>query len=119
PKTAHYHYSLITPPASPPLIVDVETHRTQQYQALDDLLVVDPDAEDRHAVVHHAHDQRADHRAGHPSDAAIGRGAADETGGDDVEFKAGSGFRCCGVEPRGEHKAGQRRQRTHIDEGEE
>ena len=78
-----------------------------------------PDAEDRHAIVHHPHDQRADHRAGHPPDAAIGRGAADEAGGDDVKLEAGPGFRRCGVEPRGEHEASERGQHAHVDKGEE
>src|SRR6478672_2990035 len=69
----------------PPLIIHVDAHRTQQHQALDDLLIVDADAEDGHAVVHHAHDHGADHGAADTPDAAIGRGAADEAGGDDVE----------------------------------
>ena len=76
------------PRASAPLVVHVEAYRTQQHQALDHLLVIDPDAEDRHAVVHHPHDQRADYCSRHPADAAVGRGAADEAGGDDVEFEA-------------------------------
>ena len=51
--------------ASASLVVNVKTHCTQQHQTLDNLLVVDPDAEDRHAIVHHANDQCADHRSGH------------------------------------------------------
>ena len=42
---------------SAPLVVDVDEHGAEQHQALDHLLVVDADAEDRHAVVHHAHDE--------------------------------------------------------------
>src|SRR5258708_28758122 len=37
------------------LVVDVDEHRGEQHQALNDLLIVDADAEDGHAVVHHAH----------------------------------------------------------------
>ena len=105
--------------ASTSLVVDVKTHRTQQHQALDNLLVVDPDAEDRHAIVHHAHDQRADHRAGDPPDTAIGRGSANKASRNDVELEAGPGLRRCGVEPRREHETSERGQHAHIDEGEE
>ena len=40
--------------------------------------LVDADAEDRHAVVDHAHDHGADHGAADPSHPAIGRSAADK-----------------------------------------
>src|SRR6266849_1164418 len=94
--------------ASASLVVDIKTYCAEQHQPLDHLLVVDADAEDRHAVIHHAHDQGADHSAGHPADDAIGRGTANEAGGDDVELEAGPGFRCCGVEPRGEPETSER-----------
>ena len=83
-------------------------HGGQQHQALDDLLVVDADAHDGHAVVHHAHDEGADHRTVHLAHAARGRGAADEAGGDDVEFKALSGFRLGRIQARGINEAGKR-----------
>src|SRR4051812_1051293 len=38
----------------PPLVIHVDAHRAEQHQALDPLLIVDADAEDGHAVVHHA-----------------------------------------------------------------
>src|SRR4051812_1576412 len=87
---------------SPPLVIHVDAHRSEQHQALDDLLVVDADAEDRHAVVHHAHNHGADPGAADAPDAAIGRGAADEAGGDDIELEAKAGFRGRGVQPRRE-----------------
>src|ERR1700731_1147500 len=37
--------------ASASLVVDIQTHRAKQHQSLDHLLVVDADAEDRHAVI--------------------------------------------------------------------
>ena len=46
--------------------------------------------------------------------AARGGSAADEASRDDVEFEAGPGFRCCGVEPCGEHEAGERSQRSGL-----
>jgi len=52
------------------LVVDVEDNGSEQHEALDDLLVVDADTEDRHAVVHDAHDERADHGTGYFADAA-------------------------------------------------
>ena len=101
------------------LVVDVEEHGGQQHQALDHLLVVDADAQDRHAVVHHAHDEGADHRAHDLADAARGRGAADEAGRDHVELEAEAGLRRRRVEARGEDQAGKRRQHAHVDEGAE
>src|SRR3954463_10639533 len=67
-------------PASSALIVHVDAHRPEQHQALDDLLIVDADAENGHAVVHHPHDHGADHGTADAADPAIGRGAADEAG---------------------------------------
>ena len=101
------------------LVVDVEDHRGEQHQALDDLLLVDADAHDRHAVVHHAHDEGADHRADDLADAAGHRGAADENRGDHIQFEGHAGLGRRGVEPRGEDQSGQRRQHAHVDEGQE
>ena len=44
-------------------------------------------------VVHHADDQRADQRAGDAADAAGKAGAADDDGGDRVEFIGNAGLR--------------------------
>src|SRR5690606_5861546 len=99
------------------LVVDVEEHGGEQHQALDELLVVDADAHDRHAVVHDAHDEGADDRAGDLADAARGRGAADEAGRDDVELEADAGLRRCRIEAGGDDHAGERGERPHIDEG--
>src|SRR4029078_1236762 len=70
-----------------PLVVDVKADGAKQHQPLDHLLVVDADAEDGHAVVHDPHDHRAYDGAADPADAAIGRRAADEAGGDDVQLE--------------------------------
>src|SRR6266699_3027716 len=96
PKTDRYLVRRWTSPTLPgngclsgrrrplsPLVVDIEADRAEQHQSLDHLLVVDADAEDRHAVVHDPHDHGPDHRAANLADAAIGRGAANEAGGDD------------------------------------
>src|SRR6185295_16819417 len=45
----------------PALVVHVDTDGPEQHQALDHLLIVDADAEDRHPVVHDAHDHGAHH----------------------------------------------------------
>ena len=47
------------------LVVNVEHDGGQQHQSLDDLLPIDADAHDGHAVVHHAHDERTHHRTEH------------------------------------------------------
>src|SRR5205807_8763519 len=60
---------------------------------------------------------RSHDRAADPSDTAIGGGATDEAGRDDVELEAQPRLRRRGVEPRGEDQAGQRRQHAHVDEG--
>ena len=47
------------------LVVDVEDDGCEQNQALDDLLVVNADGQDRHAIVHHAHQEGADNGPDH------------------------------------------------------
>ncbi|MPL90050.1 hypothetical protein SDC9_36095 [bioreactor metagenome] len=101
------------------LVVDVEDHRGEQHQALDHLLVVDADAHDRHAVVHHPHDEGADDRADHLAGAARGRGAADEHRRDHVKLEPVAALRRRGVQPRGKDQPGQRGKKAHVDEGEE
>lgn len=66
---------------------------------LDRLLPVDADAEDGHAVVERAHDERADHCTEDRADAACRRCTADEGSGDGVQFKAGAGLGGRRVEP--------------------
>ena len=75
------------------LVPDVEADRREQHQALDDLLVVGADADELHAVVEHAEHQAADDRAEHGAHAAAHRGAADERGGDGLEFEVDAGLR--------------------------
>jgi hypothetical protein len=58
------------PRVKPFLVVQVEGNRAEQHQAFDDLLPIDVDAHDAHAVVHDAHDEGADDRAGDLADAA-------------------------------------------------
>src|SRR5471030_1677197 len=69
------------------LVVDVYADRGQQDDALDHLLVIDADADDGHAVVHHAHHECADDGAENLADAARVRRAADEAGRDHVELE--------------------------------
>lgn len=44
------------------LVVYVKKHSREQHQPLDDLLQINADAKDRHAVVHNPHDKSTDHR---------------------------------------------------------
>ena len=67
----------------------------------------DADADDRHAVVHHAHDEGADHRAHHLADPARHRRAADEHRRDHVQFERDPGLGRRRVQPRGEDVADQ------------
>ncbi len=53
------------------------------------LLIVDADAEDRHAIVHHRHQQRSDHCARGFSNPARSRNPASTPMIWDVDFKQG------------------------------
>ena len=76
----------------PLLVEQVEGDRAQHHQALDRLLVVDPDAHEGHAVVHDRHDQSADNGPGDRPDAAGDGRPADEAGRDGVELEALAGL---------------------------
>jgi hypothetical protein len=69
------------------LVAHIKEDGEHQHYAFDDLLPVNADAHLRHAVVHDANCKRADDRADNLANAACSRRAADETGGDDVEFE--------------------------------
>src|SRR6202012_263294 len=68
------------------LVVDVDADGSQQDDALDHLLVIDPDAEDGHDVLHHAHHECADAGAETLADAPRCGGAADEACRDHVQL---------------------------------
>ena len=63
--------------------------------------------------------KRADDHVHHLADAARGRHAADEAGGDDVELERVAGARRRRIEARGDDEAGERGEQAHIGEGEE
>ena len=92
---------------------DVQPDGGHQNDALGDLLPECVDAEHGHAVVEAGHDHRADQRADHRTDAAAHRRAADEAGGDGVEFAAEAGRRRTRRQARGGGHAGEGAHQAH------
>src|SRR4051812_31460859 len=92
------------------LVVDVDADGGQQHDALDHLLVIDADAEDGHAVVHHAHPECADDGAQNLAHPARRRRATDEACRNHVQFETQTCLGRCGIQTRGENKSCQSRQ---------
>src|ERR1700721_925936 len=98
------------------LLVTVAVPPPQQRYALHHLLPEDGEAENRHAVVHHSHEKRADDDTHHLTDAARGRDAADEARSDHVEFEVIARAWRRRIEARGDNQARKSGKDTHVDE---
>src|SRR5207302_644587 len=85
---------------------DVDQDGADDYYADDDGLPGGGDIEEIQAVAEDAHDEGADQRAAYRADAAEEAGAADNYGGDRVQFGAGAGEGEAGVHAAGEDDRG-------------
>src|SRR5476649_450117 len=100
----HLIHSRSTSPSSG---AHIDPHGQHQNAALDDHLPITVDVEHGHAVVQAGDDQCAEEGAVDSSGAAAHGGAADEAGGDGVEFahaagRGRAGGQACGVDHAGE-----------------
>ena len=98
------------------LVEDVKGDGQQQHYALDELLVVDADAKQGHAVVQDAHDESTGDGPDHCAHAAGDGGPTDEGCGDGIKLEEGTGARSCRIQPSGEDQSRQCSQYAHIDE---
>src|SRR6478752_1394177 len=89
------------------LVIDVEEDCSEKHQSLDHLLEVDAETDDRHAVVHDAHDERADDGTGDLANAAGCRSTADEAGCDNVQLEADASLRRRRVQAGRDDHAGE------------
>jgi hypothetical protein len=96
------------------LVIDIEGHRQQQHQPLDDLGHVGADAHQLQAIVQHRHDQAADHRADDGAHPAGNRRAADEDRRDSVELPVDPVEGAGGGGATDEHEPRQGGQHRHV-----
>src|ERR1700754_5020774 len=90
----------------------IEQNGADDNHAFYDLLVIGRHAQQIQAVVDHADQQRADHRAAQRTRAARQARTADHDRGDRVELVRETRLRQCRSRARGEHDAGKSGQQT-------
>ena len=66
------------------LVVEINEDSGDKYQTLHDVLILDPEPEDRQAIVQHAHNEGSDDRAHHFAGTVCRAGAADEASCDHI-----------------------------------
>ena len=96
------------------LVVDIEGHRQQQHQALDDLGQIGANAHELQAVVQYRHHQATDHRTDDRAHPAGDRRATDEDRRDGVQLPTDAVKGAGGGGTADEHESCQRGEDGHV-----